>query len=190
MLDQESFISVILGTDKVDVENNGMENPDDEIIDKERFLRVLKAWDTRAHRAAHAHYYTAETLFYRNRQITIVKAMLSIAVLFCANVWWLVEIKYSDIGTSVAAVLLVITTMLQFLLRDSERAMEHKVAASSFSNLSRKIERYSCRSKTSMGALHAISRRYSEITTTSPTVKKKQWEAVPEKADSVFDIHA
>ena len=78
--------------------------------------------------------------------------------------------------TSISGLLLVITTIVQYILNDGDRSSNHKIAASEFSNLQRKIERYLLSEEIEMSAVHNINREYNHITKAFPSVNRKHWK--------------
>lgn len=84
--------------------------------------------------------------------------------------------------TSISGLLLVITTIIQYILNDGERCSNHKMAASEFSNLQRKIERYLLAETVPMTTVHNINREYNHITKAFPSVARKHWKNTDNKA--------
>ena len=123
---------------------------DDIPIDVKGAENLLLLWRQRCHKSAKAHYRGSEGMFRRSAILTVVNTVFSIAILFFINADWIRENFFNtDDGkpifsmlAGISGLLLVLTTILQYIFRYSERAQDHKSAGSEFSNLQRKIERY------------------------------------------------
>ena len=152
-------------------------------IDQAMAKKVLLLWMFRAHRAASAHYDQAIKYRDRNTYLIVFNAIYSIGLLFWVT-WLSGRTPNLNIGgwklegnliTGVVSVLLVVLGVLQFILRYSERQGAHREAGQEFSNLQRKIERYSLYVRHNMGQIHNISREYNHITRSYPLVSRSTW---------------
>ena len=165
-------------------------------ISAERAKCLLLLWTLRAHKSARAHYMQAVVFRAFDRFLTLLNAGLSIFILFFATLdrdvshhraedW----IRSDGVGGFLqllgmigpigwAALALVVTTIFQFILRWGERNLQHKFAATEFSNLQRKAERYYLLSTLEMGALHNLNREYNHITKSYDMVHPSVWKAV------------
>lgn len=88
---------------------------------------------------------------------------------------------------AVFALFLVLTTIFQFILQWGQRRLQHKYAASEFSNFQRKAERYSLNDILEMGAIHNLNREYNHITKSYGMVHPAIWRSVGGDVD--YTIH-
>lgn len=159
---------------------------DIETINQHRAKVLLELWMVRAHKAARAHYTQAATHKDRNRNLTLTNASLAIGVLFFTNTNWVKDMfvhVLQDVGasffyatTSVLALFVVLTTILQFTVRWGERSEQHRFAGAAFSNLQKKCERYALVDKLKMSMIHNLNRDYNHITKSYPLVNSKIWK--------------
>jgi len=162
-------------------------------IDNDKARKLLVLWRCRAHKAAKAHYRATLESRLLNRILTILNAVASILILFMTNSEWVnkylddkngqiiaqtakMALDGSDVTISLAAVFLVLTTILQYIVRWGEKANDHKAAGAEFANLQRKIERYSIAKTYNMSMIHNINRTYNHISKSYPLVSAKKWQ--------------
>ena len=176
--------------------NDDFERDSDKVnVDPDRAGKLLNLWKCRSHKAAKAHYLQALINKRRNLYITTINAMLSILVLFFANATWIddflgekfkiiSDLAYVDseipitlytMMASLLAVSLVITTIMQYILRWGESAADHRAAGGEFANLQRKIERYTISRTYNMSMIHNINRDYNHISKSYPLVNTNRW---------------
>lgn len=153
-------------------------------ISEKKCEKLLNLWHKRSHKSAKVHYAASIIKFRWNRVLTIINAFASIFVLFFTNAIWIKNAisenggeNYYIIASSITGVILVSTTILQYLLNFEDSANGHKMAAAEFSNLHRKIERYLVIKKFTMGMLHNINREYNYITKSYPIVSERLWNS-------------
>jgi hypothetical protein len=150
-------------------------------IDQVRAKKLLILWALRAHKAASAHYEQSSKYGQANTLWTCVNAVFSIVLLFLVT--WL---SVSSIGLealqmgiefvlSLFGAFLVTLGIVQFILRYSEKQDSHRQAGQEFSNLQRKIERYSVVKEYNMVQIHNLSRDYNHITKSYPLVGQSTW---------------
>lgn len=82
-----------------------------------------------------------------------------------------------NVLTSITALAVVFTTICQFILRWSERTIQHRYAGNEFSNLLRKAERYKGYKHVNMSTVHNLNRDYNHVTKSYPLVSTKVWNA-------------
>ena len=169
-------------------------------IDQADAKKLLILWTLRSHRAASAHYHQSGRYRRTNTIWTCINAIYSIFLLFwvtrlsslvdsqesrsaeidAANVQ-LTSISTNafiaprDLLTGFLGAFLVVLGVVQFILRFPERQGSHREAGQEFSNLQRKIERYSLHTHYNMGMIHNLSREYNHITKSYPLVDKSVW---------------
>lgn len=161
-------------------------------IDETQAKRLLLLWRCRSLRAVKAHYDASLGLRVWDGVLTGINALLSIMILFIANAEWVrvfldglnlhwfeyletVSLRLSDVTISAVAALLVITTILQYILRWGEKSYDHKAAGGEFANLQRKIERYMLAKSVNMAMVHNINRNYNHISKSYPLVSTGRW---------------
>jgi len=154
---------------------------DDEPLEKETASLLVILWILRAHKAARAHYHQASSYKYRGKWLTLINAFLSILILFVANTDWVKSVfpekNSHGVITSGLALLLVLTTIFQFILRWSEKTHQHRFAGAEFSNFQRKAERYSTAEEVNMSMLHNLNRDYNHITKSYPLTSSSIWSS-------------
>ena len=179
---------------------------DEAEIDQNRARCLMSLWRSRSLKAARAHY--KESLSYRNlnRGLTLVNASLSIGILFVSNAVWVRDSigagasgsgARSEIVISLIAVGIVVTTIMQYILRFGEKANEHKAAGSEFANLQRRIERYLLATQVTMSMVHNVSRIYNQISKSSRLIPQKKWHNAGkgkineniDKLETIFEEH-
>jgi len=171
---------------------------DEEPVNQFRSSMLVELWMVRCHKAARAHYMQATQHRDRNTWLTLVNAIAAIAVLFAANSSWFknmltinvlnsdgvlsrTEVLF-DALTSLLALMVVLTTILQFIKRWGERSEQHRFAGAEFSNLQKKCERYSLVENLNMAMVHNLNRDYNHVTKSYPLVSKEIW-ALAGKSD-------
>jgi hypothetical protein len=158
-------------------------------LDRATAKLLLELWMVRAHRAASAHYLQASHHKLKDMRLTVINASAAVLVLYFANATWIENFVNGGTGsdtvgssskyTIVAGLLslvVVITTILQFMKRWGERSDIHKMAGAEFSNFQRKTERYLLEREINMSMVHNLNRDYNHATKIYPLVNKKIWE--------------
>lgn len=173
--------------------NSGEEGPgvcpqcgfahDREWIDDARARKLLSLWTYRAHRAASAHYHESSALRKSKIRWTTFNAGFAIAVLYVVNADWIANVDSIEfipfdkqILLGVLSLLVVLTSIYQYILVFSEREILHREAGQEFSNLQRKIERYSLFQKMRMSMIHNVSRDYNHVTKSYPLTSRQVWQ--------------
>ena len=110
--------------------------------------------------------------------------LFAIAVLFFANST-LLEADYfhalsAKLIIGIAGLGTVLTAALQYINRFEERAAQHKLAGSEFSNLKRRIERYLAIEAVDDQIIHTISRETNYLAKNCPLVERTFWNAIKE----------
>jgi|GEM_PF-4768739 len=148
---------------------------------------ILLMWRARLARTADSHYRASDILQKKDKFLTIFNVVSAISVLFFANsetaVDFIVELfvengndtNNSKLVVSLAGLLTVISSALQYVSENKELSYRHKNAANEFSNLKRKIERYIVSNELNTFHLHGINREYSAIGKGCPAVPRKIW---------------
>ena len=148
--------------------------------------KTLFVWKMRALRAARAHYRYARhiqiigkvlTLF--NSLAAIIVSLVSVAGFFSPDKFltepffgWYINLEIVAICSGVVVLL---TSIVQFLEKPEEHHLLHKSAANEFSNLQRKIERYLAASQVEMGVNHNINRDFNFVSKSFPMVSSRCW---------------
>lgn len=167
---------------------------------RNRKAAILLLWRARLARTADSHYRAADILLKRDKILTIFNVVSGISVLFFANsetaVGFIVNFfiegnqsatNHSKLVVSLAGLLTVISSALQYVSENKELSYRHKNAASEFSNLKRKIERYIVSGGISIHHLHGINREYSAIGKGCPAVSRKIWFSGKTKAVKIVE---
>ena len=179
-------------------------------ISEARAKKLLALWILRAHKSARAHYKQSAILNTGDKALTILNAALSIVILFFTTIR--LRDTHHHIGDTVVkktinlaeysaemrtftqsdliaifALFLVITTIFQFIFQWGQRHLQHKFAASEFSNFQRKAERYLLNNTIEMGAIHNLNREYNHITKSYGMVHPAIWRSVGGEVD--YTIH-
>lgn len=161
---------------------------DDELdpLDPKKAKILLELWMVRSHRAAKAHYTQASHHKYKDMVLTIINAVAAILVLYIANATWIADIMDGPtregnsskhaILAGVLALVVVVTTILQFMKRWGERSDIHKLAGAEFSNFQRKTERYLLATSINMSMVHNLNRDYNHATKIYPLVNAEIWK--------------
>lgn len=163
-------------------------------IQQEHSKLLMLLWTVRAHKAAKAHYIASLNIKRWGFVLTVFNALSAIVILVLTNAKWQQKIidkwlsKYyifsdGDLSVinphtlvlSIAGIILVLSSIAQFILRWPEQAQKHRFAGIEFSNLQRKIERYTSSVYYNMFMLHTISREYNHITKSYPLVPRATW---------------
>lgn len=160
------------------------QNPDSRhAIDVGNARKLLLLWTYRAHKAASSHYHQSVRLRFGSFCLTVFNAFSAVAVLYFVNANWLPGVLGGGeegtvhlLFTGVFGAMVVGTSILQFILKMDERQAVHREAGQEFSNLQRKIERYSLHSRFTMSLVHNISRDYNHITKSYPLVGRRIWQ--------------
>lgn len=134
-------------------------------------LKLIGLWRDRARLMADKHYRAAHHAQTRGGLLTLFNATAAITVLALANTG---EWSYCDCVVlsnrfilPFASFCVVVSTLMQYLLRYDLRSSDHEKLAHRLSNFARKMERYIVEGQFQAGAIHNLSRRFSDITQSS-----------------------
>jgi len=164
----------------------GLSDKDIGELDPQKAKFLLELWIVRAHRAANAHFWQASDHKYKAMVLTLINVVAAILVLYFSNSSWIeafingaeeggANSKYSIVA-GVFALVVVITTIFQYMKRWDERSDNHKLAGSEFSNFQRKAERYALAKEVNMQMIHNLNRDYNNVMKNSPLVHKDIWK--------------
>lgn len=155
-----------------------------EILEEKKELQALMTvWHARSTDSANAHYYAADHFKKRNTIWSIINIAAAIIVLFLSNEDTLVKVtaffhdfiraEFIALGISMAAVTVVVTTVVQYIYRFNEKANSHKFCANEYSNVKRKIERLKTSGDIDEEALHRMSNTLNWLSKSSPLISRK-----------------
>ena len=130
-------------------------------------------WKCRASKAANAHFYAADYYHFRHNILTVFNVLSAISVLFFTNSSFFAG--EFNVAVSVAGLLTVLSTALQYVMNYGESSNAHKFVGNEYSNMKRKIERLISTRDFDMDTVHRLSHSLNSIGKSSPPVKRALW---------------
>lgn len=136
---------------------------------------VLEIWRLRALRASVAHYRSARNAFRADRLFTLSNVAVSIIVLCLSIVNSFLENDIISICIGLASVVIVISSILQFILDHRTLGYNHARAATGYGAANRRIEQVSG-GNVDEGLLVEIRAELDNLGETAPIIPKKIWD--------------
>jgi hypothetical protein len=139
----------------------------------------MTIWRLRSRRATEAHYRAALLFRVLDRLLTVLNVCSSIAVMALSSAYWIIEAKYNGLNIliSIAGIVTMISSVLQYILDHRIRSKHHEDAAISFSKLNRQFEELSCLEQPNEDVITAMRKEYDELTGWAPPIPWGVWRS-------------
>lgn len=149
---------------------------------------LVMTWLTRSSVAAESHYAASSRYHFIHVVFTTVNIISSIAVLYFSNISetqflnvmsltfgaGILTIK-SNFLVSLAGLIVVLTTTLQYVFHFNDKSRIHKVFGNEYANMKRKLERLITEGELDPDALHRVSTTLNLLAKGSPHISQVFW---------------
>lgn len=157
----------------------------DRPTDEKCAASLLLTWRRRAIRASNAHYEASKSARKWGIFLTVMNVTFALVVLFLTNNSILpakILGMSIDLLTSLAGLLIVVTSVLQYILRFDEKARDNKTAGNDFSNIKRDIEEALIAKQITENLIKETKFAHAFASKSAPIVNSSQWKIAHEKA--------
>jgi hypothetical protein len=140
---------------------------------------LLGLWRLRSQRASKAHYIEATRFKNIDFVLTILNVVTSIILVTVSSAYWLVNasIYALNVIIGLAAILNVITSILQYVLDYRGRAVAHKSSGAEYAMMSRGIEVLMLESKMNDHEIKKIEGEIDGLGDVSPVITRRIWNS-------------
>ncbi|TPN13065.1 hypothetical protein FKO01_41260 [Mesorhizobium sp. B2-3-3] len=157
---------------------------------KDKNLLLLTIWRLRCNRASKGHFF-ATTLFHSfDYLFTFVNVAASIAVLGLSSATWISKGTEFTVWLNIAAIVTVITSILQYILDFRITWKEHERASRSYGTVNRAIEHAIASGQVEEKEIAGFRGRLDELGARSPTIPRIIWNRPKALSRTIMELEA